>query len=397
MPAPTELRGLRVHLLVTGRADASAMATVIRENLDATVFPELTTAALAGRPAEVEAAVERAVHVDPHDLVIVAVPLDLSLAVRADRVVLDNLETPLPGLGELQRVFAARVEEPEAWLLPSGGGTRGGALVVVVPARPAFFAQAWHRVLGPQVIAALASMEGDVTLELPEGSKPGAGERVASGKDEGAALVAPAEEAAPGGAGQRPGVAVEGRAIGQGSAPDPEEDAPVPSWQRALDSLGAVRQPEVWPELPEAFDRMAAAREVLDGAGERATVELESGERCALYGFPDLQRPGSKVLLVRRGDPLPEVVALHRHPRPVGVLVSGDDGLLPSADLLPDPLAEERTGRPTPNGGFLFALEQDGVYVERGGRVYRWDGRAEEEMGTPRQAYASLVLKWSQL
>lgn len=391
MPAPTELRGLRVHLLVTGRADAEAMSAAVRDNLDETVFPELTDAAVAGRPAEVEAAVERAVHVDPHDLVFVAVPLDLSQAVRADRVVLDHLETPLPGLGELQRVLAARLEEPEAWLLPSGGGTRGGALVVVVPARPAFFAQAWHRVLGPQVLAALCSLEGDVTLELPAGSRPGAGRPALPDITE----PPPAGEATS----LRPGLGVRSQAIGQGEPPEEaeEEEAPVPRWQQALDSLGAVRQPEVWPELPESFDRIAAAREVLDGAGERATVELESGERCGIYGFPDLQRPGSKVLLVRAGSPLPEVVALHRHPRPVGVLVAGDDGLLPSADLLPDPLAEERTGRPTPNGGFLFALEQDGIYLERGGRIYRWDGRGEEEMGTPRQAFSSLVLKWSQL
>ena len=62
---------------------------------------EVSCETLAGTPAEVESAVAGAVHVDPHDLVIVAVPVDLSQPVRADRVVLDNLETPLPGLGDL--------------------------------------------------------------------------------------------------------------------------------------------------------------------------------------------------------------------------------------------------------------------------------------------------------
>ena len=274
--------------------------------------------------------------------------------------------------------------EADRWLLPAGGGILRGGLVVVLPARPERFGAVWAAVRST-LWAALQSLEGDVTVELAST------ERTATSM-EAFPSVDPTDHTQP-----RPGVGVSGVQLTADDRPETdEEEGPQPGWQRALHAFGAHRVPDAWPTLPEAFARIAAARDVLDRAGERGVVSLENGEQCAIFGFPDLKRPGSKVLLVRDRSPLPEVVALHRHPRPVGILVPGDAGLLPSSDLLPDPLAKERTGRETPEGGFLFALEQDAVYVERADHIYRWDGRKEEDMGRPKQAYASLVLKWSQ-
>jgi hypothetical protein len=171
---------------------------------------------------------------------------------------------------------------------------------------------------------------------------------------------------------------------------------PAAGWPSALAARGATLDTGAWPALPEGLARLAPVRNVLESAGQFGRVTLPDGTGYVACGFPDLLRPQSKVLLVREGDPQPEVVALHRHPRRVGVVVFGDDGYLPSADLDPDPVAEERTGRALPEWGTLFAVEAAAVLVTRGGRVWRWDGRKEEDMGTPTQAMASLVLRWSQ-
>ena len=45
--------------------------------------------------------------------------------------------------------------------------------------------------------------------------------------------------------------------------------------------------------------------------------------------------------------------------------------------------------------GELFALDGESVWVQRGRRVYRWDGSRERDDGNPKQMLASLVLRWS--
>lgn len=235
----------------------------------------------------------------------------------------------------------------------------------------------------PDALAdALAGATGRVVVVVPEG--------------EAAAAVA-AVDATP----EEPlltgGVFVSQQEPAAAPAPASDDEAPVlTTWQRALSDLGATLDTGAWPALPEGLARLAPVRNVLESAGQFGRVTLPDGTVYVACGFPDLLRPASKVLLVREGDPQPEVVALHRHPRRVGVVVFGDDGYLPSADLDPDPVAEERTGRPLPEWGTLFAVEPAAVLVTRGGRVWRWDGRKEQELGSPTQAMASLVLRWSQ-
>ena len=103
--------------------------------------------------------------------------------------------------------------------------------------------------------------------------------------------------------------------------------------------------------------------------------------------------PALRVRAARRAD-LPEVIALHRHPRKVGTASPG--GALQLQATSVDELSERLTGRPPPNGGELVAAEGDAVYLLRDRRVYRWDGRREQEQGTSGQALASLMLRWSQ-
>lgn len=176
----------------------------------------------------------------------------------------------------------------------------------------------------------------------------------------------------------------------------PAADAPAAGWQAGLAELGGALDTDAWPALPEGLARLAPVRNVLESAGQIGLVTCEDGTAWVACGFPDLRRPSSKVLLVREGDPQPEVIALHRHPRRIGAVVFGDSPWLPSADLDPNPVAEARTGRRLPEWGTLFAVEAARVFVVKDGRVRSWDGRNEREEGTRSQALASLVLRWSQ-
>ena len=172
---------------------------------------------------------------------------------------------------------------------------------------------------------------------------------------------------------------------------------PRPGWQQGLEALGATLDRDRIAALPDAFRRLAPVREVLESAGERRLVRTDEGAVFVACGFPDLSRPGAKVLLVRETVGGPEIIALHRHPMRVGVCGQPEaDGYLPGSDWDPDPLAEDRTGTRLPTWGELVALEADAVYTQRSGRVYRWDGRRETEAGTHSQALATLVLRWSQ-
>jgi hypothetical protein len=140
---------------------------------------------------------------------------------------------------------------------------------------------------------------------------------------------------------------------------------------------------------------MAAVVDVFNSAGERAVVRFEGRDAYAAYGFPDLVRAGSKVLLVREAAPYAEIVALHRWPRRVGLCGEGE-GILPPADLEPSIAAEERTGDPGRLEGALLAVESEAVWVEGGRKARRWDGRRLGEPMPVSTALGSLVLDWSQ-
>lgn len=194
---------------------------------------------------------------------------------------------------------------------------------------------------------------------------------------------------------ERPGLHSEVQELTAAPAPAPEAHGGG-GWLAALEALGGALERGGAVELPEAFERLAPARNVLESAGATGRVRLPSGRRYLAFGFPDLLRPSSKVLLVGEGSPWPEVVALHRHPRRVGTCIEEDGGLLPGRDRDPDGPAIERTGAPPPGGGTLFALDGAVVYLQRGSRVLAWDGRKEREEGPASSTLAGLMLRWSQ-
>lgn len=167
-------------------------------------------------------------------------------------------------------------------------------------------------------------------------------------------------------------------------------------WQGAIAAAGGRLAAGAWVEIPPPFSGIDGARNVLEGAGQRGTVLLPGGVVLPVFGFPDLLRPASKVLLLAPGDPWGLVVALHRYPRQVGLPIRGEDRWLPDAGTQAIRFAEQATGRPPPFEGDLFAIDGGVIYLVRQGKVQSWDGRRARDEGPPRSVLASLLLKWSQ-
>ena len=187
------------------------------------------------------------------------------------------------------------------------------------------------------------------------------------------------------------------------AAPEAAAAPAVPGttgWRRVTEELGWHVDPNRWGELPHALTRMAPVRQVLAAAGERRRVVAPDGVERVVCGFPDLQRPESKVVSVAvvadlDGQDSLELLALHRHPSPTGTCAPAGTWT-PASDLLPGPVCVTRTGRAPAIGGDLFAVDGRTVYLKRGRAVVEWDGREERAMGSTSQALASLVLRWSQ-
>ena len=174
------------------------------------------------------------------------------------------------------------------------------------------------------------------------------------------------------------------------------EEAPVqdaPPWMEQLAALGGSLDREARTDLPPSVAKSAPVLEVLNTAGERGVVILND-ESYGCYGFPDLRRAHSKVLLIGPGEPVGEVVALHRMPARIGVSRRGG-GVLHSTGRL-GRTAEEVTGRDYPENGRLFATDTGRIYVREGDQVYSWDGKARRHEGSPQAVLASLLLGWSQ-
>lgn len=175
------------------------------------------------------------------------------------------------------------------------------------------------------------------------------------------------------------------------------EDVPDRGWKRAVYDLEAAIVRGKSPDLPHNIEDFAPAMDVLHQAGETAQLKLPNGNKMMVYGYPDLQRASSKVLAVGWGEPFAEVVALHRYPVQAGLSIDEARGLMPTRDSDVGEVAEAVTGRaPTDTSGKLAAVDHDAVYIERGGRIYRWDGQRERNEGTIKQMLATLLVLWHQ-
>ncbi len=187
----------------------------------------------------------------------------------------------------------------------------------------------------------------------------------------------------------------DGVSVTQITSPKPaeEKEAISTGWESGLRAMKGEMK-KGWPTVPEAFGKLAACNDVIDSSGQRALVTLANGRSYGAFGWPDLNRVDAKILLIAEGEPIPEIIALHRHPHPTGTVTDDGGPLLPTRDL--NELSERITGRAIPTQGELFAVEAGAVFVRVERRVLRWDGKREVDQGTVSQTLASLMLKWSQ-
>lgn len=284
------------------------------------------------------------------------------------------IDRPLPGFGELFRVLSFHQIGAAAMLSRATAGVAGSLIVFSIPGSVAACELAVHKLILPELshIVYELGKEGAPAPEAePEAPAPEAEEEE--------------EEKLEGG--------VHTEQIGAGEAPEEDPDAPKEGWLKALEDEGGALDRKARARLPPGLAGLPAVTDVLNSAGEQAVARFED-EEYAAYGFPDLLRPSSKVLLIGPGAPYGEVLALHRWPTKTGVCRRGGGKLVSRGRL--GATAIELTGKDYPGEGRLLAVEGDAVYVVHEDRVHRWDGARAQPLGAVGGALASLLLRFSQ-
>jgi molybdenum cofactor biosynthesis protein B len=285
--------------------------------------------------------------------------------VTAD-VIATRMTRHLPGFGELFRMLSFQEIGAAALLSRATGGIAGDTLVFALPGSPAAGGLALDQLILPSLAHLLHQLDRDDTVaEVAAEPEPTGGLTITT--------------------------------IGQGEPPTPDDPPAASGWQAALMAMGGQLIDDAWPTLPDPLAAHAGARNVFERAGQNGVVQLSDGQRFAAYGYPDLLRPTSKVLLTADGGRGDFVVALHRYPSAVGILGHGAPSHLPAPDSRVGPAADSRFDRTPDNpDAALFAVEPKAVYYEEDGRVHSFDGRESTVEGTPGQVGATLVLRWSQ-
>jgi molybdenum cofactor biosynthesis protein B len=299
---------------------------------------------VAETEGDLEGALRAALAREGVDVVVVNGGTGVSARDRSAVVVRRLLDRELPGFGEAFRARSWEQVGASAMLSDAVGGVAGTRGVFALPGS--------HRACALAMEALILPVAGHLVAELRKETAP--------------------------------------------AASPPATVTPVSTgWQGAVAHLGATLSAGAPSTLPDGLARMAAVKDVLESAPQRAWLTLPNGRRYVAFGFPDLSRPASRVLLVHDGDvDVPEIVALHRWPRRVGRCGDGAVVAPCDGDLAAESVA--RTGREAPVSGSLFAVEGDAVHVLSDGRVVRWDGTRVGAPQPPAAALGSLVLTWSQ-
>lgn len=379
-------RAVRVHVVTvsTSRSQPGTRPTdvsgeLLRELLVSGGHTVAGSTLVADDPAAIGAALDAALANAEVDAVVLTGGTGISARDCTPAVVRTRLDRELPGFGELFRMLSWQDVGSASMLSTALGGIARGRPVFSLPGSPKACRLAMEKLILPE----LGHLVGELGKEapLPTAAKPVPTARPA----EKPVAVEAAEPAAP------------TDMITQFPTPErPPEDDIATGWRAGLRALGGEVKRGAYGEIPESVERLAPAMDVLNAAGDRAVVVLPDGREYAAFGYPDLQRNASKVLLVREGAPFAEVIALHRWPKRVGICVEGDDSPLPSADLDPGPVAEERTGAPYTGAGQLFAVEGGSIYVLQGKKVAQFDGRNVADGWPVASAVGTLLLHWSQ-
>jgi molybdenum cofactor biosynthesis protein B len=272
----------------------------------------------------------------------------------------------LPGFGEALRGILLPQLHSKTLGIRAAGGLVGTVLVFVVPGEQAVCQVAGTQLIGPALSDLLAQVN----------RAPPADEEIIEAVE------------------QEPSSEEEGETAEEEEAPEEEEELPPEGWMRQLREMGGKVNRDEFPEVPGWLEDLAAAKDVLNNAGSRFHVTLPQGEYAA-FGFPDLNSPRARVLLLGLGSPRGEILALHRWPMKTGICSPRVGGVIPHRGRMGS-TANEITGRDYPGQGRLFALDSDTVFILDGATVQAWDGKNRKDLGREASALASLLLRWSQ-
>ncbi len=300
-------------------------------------------------------------------------------------VVKNRLDKELPGFGELFRMLSFHEIGPAAMMSRATCGVSDGTLLFALPGSPGACKLAMERLILPEIAHMLYELGKESPLEQHSTS--------------GTSPLAPR-----GPSFQYPNLLGRERQDSSTaeslSTPPPPGTAPSPryssGWKAAIEALGAHMEPSPPVAIPPPLSELAPVRSILEQAGQRAILRFADQGTAGLYGFPDLLRESSRVILVASGRPWGRAIALHRFPQRVGIPVMGDDSFLPDASADTATTSVERTGNPYPGAGELFALDTGMVYVLFDGTVKSWDGHRLRDEGPPASVLSTLLLRWSQ-
>jgi molybdopterin adenylyltransferase len=336
----------------------------------------------------------------PGALVVTVGGTGVGPADRARAALTPALSREIRGFSELYRLISYRDVGVDAVLADAFAGFVGPALLVAVPADADAIDRALDELLLPTLGSLLAAAGASAPAPI-----------ATSAPDPDSAIDADIEDieehADPDGAPAppppmnrwqlgRPRVVTEGTPIEAEAPADPTAyEIPDRGWKRAVYDLQGELVRGANADTPQNLEDFAPFMDVLHQAGERARLDLPSGVKLDLYGFPDLQRANSKVIAIGWGEPLAEVIALHRYPVQAGLCIDEARGLMPNRAASIAETAQAITGRAPPDTtGELFAVDHDAIYIQRGKWVFRWDGRRERQEGNPKQTLVTLALSW---
>ncbi|MFK7927460.1 MAG: molybdopterin-binding protein [Myxococcota bacterium] len=378
-----------VHLLVTAGADASAGAAAA--SLTAAGHAIVGTDAVAGSRSALQSAIRAAASAKGCQLVLVLGGCSIGAGQGAPDAIDALTTSAIPGFAQIARLVTYRERGSAAVRSRACASVVGSAVALALPSDADLTSTLLDEVVLPELDAFVAAITGE-SMPAPTPTDDDVEDAVVEDVDE-PVLPPPNPSWTLAASG---GIAVESAPIDSDEA-EVEDGVPASGWKRALYDLEGELMRGKTPDVPQNIEGLAPVMNVLHQAGEYSMMKLPNGNKVMLYGFPDLQRPSSKVILVGWGEPLAEVIALHRYPRQAGLAIDEARGMMPGRDADVASISEAITGRaPSDPSGQLFAVDHSSVFIQRGNKVYRWDGKREREEGTPNQALATLVISWHQ-
>lgn len=160
-------------------------------------------------------------------------------------------------------------------------------------------------------------------------------------------------------------------------------------WEHELLILG-LNTSGRYPVLQD-YSSYPAVHHLLQSTTARRVFTNEHGDEFAIFGFPDLLRPSSKVLLLSKDG---GVFALHRKQQ-TAMLSPQLKKLIVLKKDFEQEIFEGNLQEIFDTDTTLLGYSDGLVYCLKGDMVYSWNGETLKKMGKKPSVIASLCLQWS--